>query len=46
MEEGYVDQGMDYYEQRYRERTVNNLQKRAQQFGFELIPQPQTNAVS
>lgn len=42
----YVDQGMDYYEQRYRERTVNNLQKRAQQLGFELIPQPQTNTVS
>ena len=42
----YVDQGMDYYEQRYRERTVNNLQKRAQQLGFELIPQPETNTVS
>ena len=42
----YQDPGMDYYEQRYRQRTVNNLQKRAQQLGFELIPQPQANAVS
>lgn len=42
----YQDPGMDYYEQRYRQRTVNNLQKRAQQLGFELIPQPLANAVS
>lgn len=38
----YQDPGIDYYEQRYRERTVNNLQKRALALGFELIPQPAT----
>ncbi|MFC1602920.1 IS110 family transposase [Pseudomonadota bacterium] len=32
----YVDQGQDYYEQKYHERVVNNLRKRAAQFGFEL----------
>jgi hypothetical protein len=37
---------MDYYEQRYRERMVNNLQKKAHSFGFELIPQPSANTVS
>jgi biopolymer transport protein ExbD len=37
---------MDYYEQRYRERMVNNLHKKAQAFGFELIPQPSANLVS
>lgn len=42
----YTDPGMDYYEQRYRERMVNNLHKKAQAFGFELIPQPSENLVS
>lgn len=42
----YTDPGMDYYEQRYRERIVNNLHKKAQAFGFELIPQPSANLVS
>ncbi|MCC5598998.1 hypothetical protein [Nostoc favosum] len=44
-ERGFSDFCTDY-EQCYRERTVNNLHKRAQQLGFELIPQPQANAVS
>ncbi|MEI2582142.1 hypothetical protein [Scytonema sp. PRP1] len=42
----YTDPGMDYYEQRYRERMVNNLHKKAIAFGFELIPQPLANTVS
>ncbi|OUL18255.1 IS110 family transposase [Nostoc sp. RF31YmG] len=42
----YTDPGMDYYEQRYRERMVNNLHKKAQAFGFELIPQSSENLVS
>jgi len=42
----YTDPGMDYYEQRYRERMVNNLHKKAIAFGFELIPQPSANTVS
>lgn len=42
----YTDPGMDYYELRYHERMVNNLHKKAQAFGFELIPQPSGNLVS
>ena len=42
----YQDSGMDYYEQRYQERVINNLQKKALAFGFELVPQPETNTVS
>lgn len=42
----YQDPGMDYYEQRYQERVVNNLQKKALALGFELVPQPEANTVS
>ena len=42
----YTDSGMDYYKQRYRERMVNKEHKKAQAFGFELIPQPSANTVS
>lgn len=44
--DSYVDPGVDYYEQRYRERMVSNLQKKAQALGFELIAQPATEVVS
>jgi hypothetical protein len=37
---------MDYYEQRYQQRVINNLQKKALALGFELVPQPETNTVS
>lgn len=33
------DLGTDYYEQKHRERAVNNLQKKAQALGFELVAQ-------
>jgi transposase len=33
----YVDLGQQYYEQRYQERVVANLKRKAKQFGFELI---------
>jgi transposase len=36
--EEYVDQGQAYYEERYRERVVRHLTKKAKQLGFELIP--------
>ena len=42
----YQDLGMDYYEQRYQERVINNLQKKALALGFELVPQPEANTVS
>ncbi len=43
----YADPGLDYYEQRYQERVVNNLKKKAQLLGFELAAQPSvTESVS
>jgi transposase len=32
----YKDVGQDYYEQRYKDRLIENLKKRARQFGYEL----------
>jgi transposase len=34
----YVDPGQDYYEQKYQERVVKNLQRRAKELGMELVP--------
>ena len=34
----YVDAGMEYYEQRYRERVMAGLKRRASEMGFELLP--------
>jgi transposase len=34
--QNYVDRGEDYYEQKYQERVLNNLKKRAREFGYEL----------
>ncbi len=34
----YVDQGQQYYEQRYRERVIRQLQRRAQTLGMALVP--------
>ena len=39
--EAYSDPGVDYYQQQYRERMVNNLPKKALDLGFELVAQPQ-----
>lgn len=33
----YVDPGVDYYEERYRQRTVDNLRRRAEGLGFQLV---------
>jgi len=35
----YVDQGQDYYEEKYRERIIKNLRKKAKSLGFEMLPQ-------
>ena len=35
----YHDPGIDVYEQQYRQRVLNNLQRKADQLGFELVPQ-------
>ena len=34
----YVDQGQDYYEERYRQRVVHHLNRKANAMGFRLIP--------
>lgn len=34
----YVDQGQQYYEERYRERVISQLQRRAQTLGMALVP--------
>jgi transposase len=36
--QAYVEAGQQYYEDRYRERVVQSLTKRAQTLGFQLIP--------
>jgi transposase len=33
----YVDLGQQYYEQRYQDRVIANLKRKAKQFGFELV---------
>jgi len=33
----YTDAGQDYYEQRYRARALQNLKRKAQELGFELV---------
>ena len=36
--EEYTDQGQAYYEERYRQRVLHNLKRRAQQLGMTLVP--------
>ena len=35
--EEYTDQGQDYYEERYRQRVLHNLSRRAQQLGMKIV---------
>jgi transposase len=45
--EAYVEQGQTYYEERYKERVLRNLGKRAKAFGLQLTPlEPLTPVVS
>ena len=44
--EPYMDLGATYYEEKYRQRTLDNLKRKAKQLGFDLIPQPSTEEVS
>ena len=37
----YTDQGQDYYEQRYRERVLRQLSKRAEKLGMRLVASAQ-----
>src|SRR5258708_29180173 len=34
----YVEQGQTYYEEKYKERLLRNLSKRAKEFGLQLTP--------
>lgn len=34
----YVDQGQQYYEERYRQRVIYNLQRKANKLGMNLVP--------
>ena len=36
----YVDPGTSYYEERYRQRVLQNLQRRARDLGFTLVEAP------
>jgi len=38
----YVDVGQDHYEQRYRDRVVKNLKRKAQSFGYVLVKELET----
>ncbi len=42
----YVDAGQDYYERQYRERVVQNLQRRAKELGLVLVPEASQQAVT
>jgi len=33
----YIDLGQEYYEQRYQDRVITNLKRKAKQFGFSLV---------
>ena len=37
----YTDHGQDYFEERYRQRVMHHLAKRAEKLGFQLTPIPQ-----
>jgi transposase len=36
--EEYTDRGQAYYDERYRQRVVANLNRRAQQLGLQVVP--------
>ncbi len=38
--DAYADPGVETYEQKYRERMLNQLQRKAQSLGFDLVPKP------
>jgi hypothetical protein len=42
--QAFVEVGQDEYEERYRQRVVQNLARRAQELGFQLTPQETSSA--
>jgi transposase len=45
-EASYVDAGQQYYEQQYRARAVQNLKRKAQAQGFQLLPTQACNTTT
>ena len=41
--QAYLDQGQDYYEERYRERVLHQLAKRAEKLGMKLVMNEQSS---
>jgi transposase len=44
--EDYVDKGVQYYEERYKERALKNLRRRANVLGYSLVPIRETQPIS
>ncbi|WP_199273367.1 hypothetical protein [Microcystis aeruginosa] len=42
MQPGYVVTSIDAYEQKYRQRTLSYLEKKAQALGFKTVPHSST----
>jgi transposase len=40
MGQAYLDLGKDYYENRYKERMLRNITKRAWELGYDAVLQP------
>jgi hypothetical protein len=38
--QSYIDMGKDYYENRYKERVLRNIAKRAKELGYDAVLQP------
>jgi hypothetical protein len=36
----YVDKGMNYYEEKYREHEIQSIHKRAKQLGLQIVLSP------
>jgi hypothetical protein len=34
----YIDPGPDYYEEKYRDRMIRHLKRKARQLGLDLVP--------
>jgi transposase len=41
----YQDLGAEYYEKKYKSRVLNNLKRRAKEFGFSLVPSAENATV-
>jgi len=42
----YVDKGVSWYENQYRDRLLNSLSRKARELGFQLVPVPPDQACS